>query len=180
MGLISRLLGRRQDDAPGTLVHEACGGAIRVFGVPAGPEWCAQEDQREGDGFVLDVLKYVLEAEPFPLTLSAKVYTLQAEEGPPEDPVATAWAEVFGELFVAPPDVNTNASEQTTMRILLKAMEARITGVGKQGVPMFIRERRAVRDQQQFIVTAYGPAQLCEVHAAMIDAWFQNVAFQTS
>lgn len=178
MRLFSRLLGKQQDQLPNTLVHEACGGAIRVFGVPNGEGWYSQEDEREGDGFVVNVLKYVLDAEPFPLTLSAKVYSLPAREGAPEDPAATDWISIFGSLFRTEPEVAANSGEQTTMHVMLKAMEARITGVEReQGAPLFIRERRAVLGKQQFIVTASGPVELCKTQVATIEAWFQNVAF---
>ncbi len=58
MGLLSRLFGARPRRAKlSIVVHEAHGGAIRIFETPRGEGWSYQEDAREGDGYELMALK---------------------------------------------------------------------------------------------------------------------------
>ena len=156
-------------------VHEACGGAIRVFGVPTDPAWQSGEDQREGDGYVVQVLRYILPDQPSPLALLAKVYTL--DDGAPEDPGDTDWRASLGGLFDTIDDVATVPCTQTTMRSSLPAVEATVRGVGTEGEARVIRERRAVLANEQFLVTAIGTPAQFEAHAEAIDGWFENAAF---
>src|SRR5438105_14163267 len=98
MGFLSRLFGSGKDQSPPRIVtHEAFDGAIRVIESPAGwsPEWEASEEQREGDGFNVIGLKYVLPLAPRRLILRAKIYTLSE---PPPDSRNTDFREVLGPL----------------------------------------------------------------------------------
>lgn len=176
MGLFSKLLGK--DKRPGTLVHEAFGGLIRVYGVPSGTDWTASEDVREGEGFVVHVLKYKRDLEPIPLTLSAKVYSLHEDADPPEDPDATDWRSLFGGLFAEVPDIQLSRAEQRMMTMILPASEAMITGAeGESGSALRIRERRSTSGQQQFIVTASGTAEVFDLESAVIQRWFDEAVF---
>jgi hypothetical protein len=179
MGFLSRLLGGGKPPAPPSVVaHVACGGAIRVIETPRGPGWEQAEDGREGDGFTVMVLKYVLPASPAPLVLLAKIYTNLPGAPPPQDPSTTDWREIFRPLLSEISGLSTLATRQLTMTRALPACEAVIDGTGADsGAPLRIRERRAVLDRELFIVTAMGSQALFAAHAEEIDRWFDSAAF---
>jgi len=177
MGFFSRILGIRPKPAkPSIIAHEAHGGAIRVFETPLGEDWGYQEDSREGDGFTVMVLKYVLPATPTPLALLAKVYTHHPASAP--EPRAPEWREALGVLFSSIATVDARDATQTTMTGSLPAWEAIIDGVGAEPVaPLRIRERRSVLGRELFIVTAMGPPDMFAAQAQDIDNWFSSSAF---
>lgn len=190
MGFWSRLLGRlpgRPAGAPARLAkgrfsiisHVAFGGAVRVLEAPLGEGWEYDENQREGDGFTVMVLKYLLPASPTPLALLAKIYTVQPGYAPPEEPERTDWRAAFGPLFATIDNVAVQAAQLTTMGgTLLPACEAIVDGTGSgSDAPLRIRERRAILGAEQFIVTAMGPPDLFAAHAADVDQWFATAAF---
>jgi hypothetical protein len=181
MGFFSRLFGGGQPPAkwePGVVAHTAGDGAIRVLDVPRGPGWEHAEDARQGDGFTVLVLKYILPATPAPLALLAKIYTNDEDRPPPGDPAATDWRQIFRPLLAEISSVTTLATRQLTMTRALPAWEAVLDGSGADsGAPLRIRERRAVVDRQLFIVTAMGSPALFEAHAGDIDRWFDSAAF---
>lgn len=178
MAFFSGLFGGRNEGAPRVAVHEAFNGMIRVYGVPDVVDPEPVEEVREGDGFIVHVLKYHLDTGSIPLTLSAKIYALHPDAGAPEDPSGTDWSGLFGVLFAAGPEVIISSSEQTTMTEQVPAMQATITGKEREsGVRLRIRERRAVQGQLQMIVTASGPMDLLDMHQGSVSAWFDAVAF---
>jgi hypothetical protein len=127
---------------------------------------------------VVMVLTYVLEDQPMPLALLAKIYTVDPDCTPPEDPHATDWRAAFSALFESIASVEVRGVPQLTMKSSLDAAEATLAGVSADhGVPLRIRERRSVRDREQFIVTAMGSPTAFEAHATEVDAWFATVAF---
>jgi hypothetical protein len=177
MGLLSRILGIRPRPAKlSVVVHEAHGGAIRIFETPRGEGWGWQEDAREGDGFTVMVLKYVLAATPTPLVLLAKIYTHHPATAP--EPKAPNWREALGGLFSSVATVDARETTQTTMSSSLLAWEAVIDGVGAEpATPLRIRERRSMLGRELFIVTAMGPPALFAANAQDVDNWFESAAF---
>ena len=177
IGLLSRILGiRRQPAKPAIVAHEAHGGAIRIFETPRGEGWGYEEDAREGDGFTVMVLKYVLPATPTPLALLAKIYTHHPAGAP--EPKAPDWREALGALFSSIATVETRPTIQATMTSSLPAWETVIDGVdADSAAPLRIRERRSVLGREVFIVTAIGPPALFAAHAQDIDNWFASSAF---
>jgi hypothetical protein len=185
MGLLSRLLGRDKgartppEQRPFDVVaHVAFEGAIHVIETPLGKDWQHDEDARDGDGFTVMVLKYLLPASPTPLALLAKIYTTSAGFAPPQDPALTDWRAIFGPLF-AEISVAAQATHQTTMQgTQLPACEAIVDGTGADsGAPLRVRERRAVLNEEQFILTAMGTPDLFDAHAVDIENWFSTAAF---
>jgi hypothetical protein len=181
MGLLSRLFGGGKPPAPWNpsgVAHVAFDGAIRVIETPRGEGWRHFEESREGEGFTVMVLKYILPAQPAPLALLAKIYTNGEGWEPPKDPATTDWREIFRPLLSEISGLTTLATRQLTMAAALPAWEAALDGVGAEsGVPLRIRERRAVLGRELFIVTAMGSPALFEAHAANIDRWFDTAAF---
>ena len=181
MRFLSRLLGRTKPEArwqPGLVAHEAFGGAIRVIETPRSAGWQHAEESRQGDGFTVMVLKYLLPAAPAPLALLAKIYTNAEDRPPPQDPATTDWRLIFGPLLSEISGLTTLATRQLTMTRALPAVEAVLDGVGADsGLPLRIRERRAVVERELFIVTAMGSPALFAAHAADVDRWFDSAAF---
>jgi hypothetical protein len=181
MGLLSRLFGGGKPPAPWkprVVAHVAFEGAVRVNETPRGEGWQYFEESREGEGFTVMVLKYILPASPAPLALLAKVYTFGESWAPPEDPSKTDWRQILRPLFSEISGLATLATRQLTMTRALPAWEGVLDGVGADsGVPLRIRERRAVLDHELFIVTAMGTPQMFQTHAGDIDRWFDNAAF---
>lgn len=177
MEWFKKLFGQSKGESEPALkivVHEAFDGAIRIFEAPVEPGWGYTEDERSGDGFTVMVVKYMLPAEPFPLVLVAKIYTLAY---PPEVPADTDWPEAFDTLFSRIDACDVNAARQLTMKTELPATQAVVTGLDTQGAPIVVRERRAILANEQFVVTAIGPADTVLANVAVIDRWFANVAF---
>jgi hypothetical protein len=163
---------------PRIRVHSAFDGAIQVIETPASDDWQIAEDQRRGADFTVMVLKYILPMEPMPLALLAKIYTRDGGAAPPQDPATLDWQSVFGALFSSFSNVETRVSTQLTMTSSLPATEAVLDGVSADlGVPLRIRERRAVLNQEEFIVTAMGSTAAFEQHAAEIEQWFSTSTF---
>ena len=153
-------------------------GAIRVFECPISEGWQNTETQRTGDGFEVWVLKYLLPLNPTPLALLAKIYELDATWVPPEAPETTDWRALFAPLFSSVASVKTEATRQLTMNGSLDAVEAVIDGIGADTAgPLRIRERRARRGQEQFVVTAMGSRADYDAHAEEIERWFSTSAF---
>jgi hypothetical protein len=183
MGFLSRLLGggkrAAQHYEPSIVAHVAFEGAIHVIETPLSKAWHHDEDAREGEGFTVMVLKYILPASPTPLALLAKIYTTAAGWTPPEDPALTDWRVIFGPLFSEIANVGVQATHQTTMNgTQLPACEAVVDGTGADsGAPLRIRERRAVLNEEQFILTAMGTPELFAAHARDVDNWFSTAAF---
>jgi hypothetical protein len=190
MGFLSKLAGKllRSEGAPpprlakgrfSVISHVAFDGAVRVLEAPLGEGWAYDEAEREGDGFTVMVLKYLLPAEPTPLALLAKIYTVEPGYTPPEDPERTDWRMAFGPLFAVIENVAVHPTRQTTMAgTSLPACEAIVDGPsGDAGAPLRIRERRAVLAEQQFIVTAMGPPELLAAHAVDVEKWFATAVF---
>lgn len=160
------------------VAHVAFDGAVRVVETPRGEGWQPFEEAREGEGFTVLVLKYILPASPAPLALLAKVYTNAEGWAPPEDPARTDWRAIFRPLLSDITSVTTLATRQLTMTNALPAWEAVLDGVGADsGAPLRIRERRAVLDRELFIVTAMGSPALFEAHASDVERWFDTAAF---
>jgi len=159
--------------------HVAFDGAVRVLEAPLDEGWEYDEAQREGDGFTVMVLKYLLPASPTPLALLAKIYTIAPGYTPPEAPERTDWRMAFGPLFAVIENVAVQTTTQTTMAgTSLPACEAIVDGPGGDaGASLRIRERRAVLAEQQFIVTAMGPPELLAAHAADVEKWFATAVF---
>lgn len=120
MGFLSRLLGGgktpRKQRPFDVIAHVAFEGAIHVIETPLGKDWQHDEDAREGDGFTVMVLKYILPASPTPMALLAKIYTTTAGYTPPEEPALTDWRAIFGPLFAEISNVAIEPTHQTTMR----------------------------------------------------------------
>ena len=181
MSIFSRLFSGRNEGTPRVAVHEAFNGLIRVYGVPSVVVQEPAEEVREGDGFIVHVLKYRLDTDPVPLTFSAKVYALHPDTGAPEDTSGTDWSGLFGGLFAPEPEVIVIRTGQTTMTEQVPAMEAMITGKEREtGVLLRIRERRSVQAQLLMIVTVSGPLDLMEAQKDQVDGWFDGVAFDPS
>ena len=174
MGWFSKLFGG-ESGAPATpkiVVHEAFDGAIRVFEVPTADGWQYREDSRDGDGFSVMTLRYSHPGEPMPLVLMVKIYVLS---GPAEAPEHTSWSEAFGPLFQGEPDLEVKTVEQRTMNATLPAAEAVLRGPARDVAgSLMVRERRASRGNEQFIVGAVGPVSAFEVHAGAISSWFET------
>jgi hypothetical protein len=179
MGFLSRLLGKeRSAPQPRIVAHVAFDGAVRVFETPIGDGWSATEDQREGDGFVVMVLKYLRSSPPMPFALLAKIYTADANQTPPEDPRNTNWRVAFKGLFSSFSSVEVRESQQLTMKSSLPGTEAVIDGIGADPPePLRVRERRSVLGREQFIVTAFGSPSAFETFAADGNRWFDTSAF---
>jgi hypothetical protein len=178
MSFLSRLFGAKAPVKPRIVAHVAHGGAIRVFEAPTSDGWQHDEVARSGDGFSTRVVKYVLDAQPAPLALLAKVYTIDADRPPPDDPRGTDWRAAFAALFSAIERVDDVDADQLTMKSSIPAVQATIDGTSADnGRPLRIRERRSVVGREQFIVTAMGPYEVFEDHAAEIESWFTSVAF---
>jgi hypothetical protein len=182
MGFLSRLLGGKaapQEYKPSVIAHVAFEGAINVIETPLDKAWHHDEDAREGDGFTVIVLKYILPASPTPLALLAKIYTTAAGYTPPEDPALTDWRAIFGPLFAEIANVAVQPTHQKTMEgTQLPACEAILDGIGADsGAPLRIRERRAVLNEEQFILMAMGTPELFAAHAVDVDNWFSTASF---
>jgi hypothetical protein len=181
MGFLSRLFGGAKPPAPWTprvVDHVAFDGAIRVIETPRGEGWTYTEESREGEGFTVMVLKYILPASPAPLALLAKVYTHADGWAPPADPSTTNWRQVLRSLFSEISGLSTMATRQLTMTRALPASEATLDGIGADsGLLWRLRECRAVLDRELFIVSVMGTPALFETHAADIDRWFDSAAF---
>lgn len=177
MGLLARILGLGpKPPKPSTIVHEAHGGAIRIFETPRGDGWVFQEDAREGEDFTVRVLKYVLPSQPTPLVLLAKIYTNTTSAT--HEPTEPNWREALGALFSSVSTVEARETRQTTMTSSLPAWEAVIDGTGADpAAPLRIRERRSMFGRELFIVTAMGPPDLFASHAQDVDNWFTSAAF---
>ena len=60
----------------------------------------------------------------------------------------------------------------------LPACEAIVDGTGADsGAPLRIRERRAVLNEEQFILSAMGTPDLFAAHATDVENWFSTSAF---
>lgn len=178
MGLLSNLFKGETPKRASIRFHEAFDGAIRVYEAPTGQEWSCEEDIREGDGFVVMVLKYLLPGDPMSTVLYAKSYLLHKDLGAPPDPSSTNWPAEFDTLFATTPAVSTAHTEQMLMRGKLSAVEALLDGESRAHLrPLRIRERRATLGQHQFIVTAIGPEEAFDVQEAVIRSWFDTCAF---
>jgi hypothetical protein len=179
MGFFSKIFGRREEAPRFEIVaHVAFDGAVRVLEAPTEQGWDIGEDGREGDGFTVMVLRYVRSAPPQPLALLAKVYTLDADRDPPEDPRATDWRATFAALFSSIESIDARAATQLTMKGSLEAHEAVLDGVGADPEePLRIRERRSVVGREQLIVTAMGSPAAFEALGATVDRWFDTSAF---
>ncbi len=181
MGFLSRLFGAGPPTTwnPSVVAHVAFDGAVRVIETPRGDGWVPSEESREGAGFTVMVLKYILPATPAPLALLAKVYTHGEDAAPPADPSTTDWRQIFRPLLSEISGLSTLATRQLTMTKALPACEAVLDGIGADaGLPLRIRERRAVLDRELFIVTAMGSPALFEARAADIDRWFDSTTFE--
>jgi len=184
MGFLSRLFGVEVPAKwePSVIAHTAFGGAITVIETPRGEGWQHFEESREGEGFTVMVLKYILPASPAspaPLGLLAKIYTHAEDWAPPEDPATTSWREIFRPLLSDVSNLATLATRQRLMTHAIPATEAVLDGLGADsGLPLRIRERRSVLGRELFIVTAMGSPALFEVHAADIDRWFDSATFE--
>ncbi len=180
MSFFSRLFGSSSPaKAPSRIrVHIAFDGAIRVLETPASEGWQIDEDQRRGADFTVRVLKYILPMDPMPLALLAKIYSVEGGAAPPRDPATLDWQSVFGALFSSFSNVELRGSQQLTMTDSLTATEAVLDGVSADlAVPLRIRERRAVLNHEEFIVTAMGSTAAFEQHATEIEQWFSTSAF---
>jgi hypothetical protein len=167
------MLGRRRPKLS-VVVHEAHGGAIRIFETPRGEGWGYQEDAREGDGYTMMALKYLLPVRPTPLLLQAKIYTHDAAP----EPKAPDWREDLGGLFSSISTLESRDTTQTTMTSSLPAWEAVLDCVGADpAAPLRIRERRSVHGREVFIVTAMEPPEMFAAHAQDIENWFAGSAF---
>lgn len=170
MGFLARFFPKTK---PRIVADVAFDGAIRVLETPDSSDWRISEDRRDGDGFSVRVLKYVLPLQPMPLALLAKIYELT--EAPP---TKTDWRAVFASMFSEIVDVSETAVTQLTMAASLPAEEVVMNGVGAEPrVPLRIRERRSVSGHQQFIVTAIGTPEAFDERKADIDRWFETSAF---
>ena len=122
-------------------------------------------------------LMYIRDAEPAPLVLLAKIFTL-TDGRKPNDPSTTDWRAGFASVFSAIDRVDQVATTQGTLQDPLPATEVSVEGTSPDGeFTLCIRERRAVHGQEEFMVTAMGPRELFEQHAVRIDAWFTSVVF---
>lgn len=181
MGFLSRLFGAGRPPAkwnPSVVAHVAFDGAISVIETPRGEGWQHFEESRQGEGFTVMVLKYILPASPVPLALLAKVYTNGEDWAPPTDPSTTDWRQILQPLFSEVSALTTLATRQRLMTRALPACEAVLDGIGADSaVPLRVRERRAVLDRELYIVTAMGSPSLFEAHAGDIDRWFDTAIF---
>lgn len=160
------------------MAHVAFDGAIRIFEAPTSEGWQIDEQQRSGDGFTAMVVKYVLPMDPIPLALLAKIYTVDSDRTPPEDPSTTDWRAVFQPLFAEFSNVAAGPGKQLTMADSLSGLEAVIDGTSADtGAPLRIRERRSVLGREQFIVTAMGVPTAFDEHHDEIDRWFSTSTF---
>lgn len=165
---------------PKLRAYEAFNGAVRVLEAPAGKAWEVDEDGRQGQGFLAMSLRFIRPAEPAPMALLAKIYTL-IDGTKPNDPAATDWRSAFAPLFASIDRVDVTTTEQLTMESSLPATEVIVEGVSADGgFPLRIRERRAVLGNEEFVVTAMCAISLLERFAGHIDAWFDTVAFVPS
>jgi hypothetical protein len=181
MGFLSRLFGAKPPAKwnPSVVAHVAFDGAISVIETPRGEEWQHFEESREGEGFTVMVLKYILPASPAPLALLAKIYTNGEDWAPPADPSTTDWRPIFRPLLSEISGLTTLATRQRLMTRALPASEAVLDGIGADSAaPLRIRERRAVLDRELFIVTAMGSPALFEAYAGDIDRWFDSTIFE--
>jgi hypothetical protein len=181
MGFLSRLFGVKAPAKwePAVIAHAAFDGAINVIETPRGEGWKQFEESRQGEGFTVMVLKYILPVQPAPLALLAKIYTNDEGWAPPEDPATTNWREIFRALLSDISGVTTLATRQRLMTHAIPATEAVIDGLGADsGLPLRLRERRAVLGRELFIVTAMGSPALFEAHAGDIDRWFDSATFE--
>jgi len=183
MGLLSRLLGGRRGATERTrfsiIAHVAFEGAIHVTEAPVGAAWEYDEDERDGDGYWAMTLKYILPEAPSPLALLAKIYTIKRGFQRPALPGASDWRESLGPLYAEITSLAAQPAIQTTMKgTTLTAVEANVDGPrAESGAPLHIRERRAVLNEELFIVTAMGTPEQFAAHASDIDRWFSTVAF---
>jgi len=159
---------------PAPQVHEACGGAIRVTGAPADRQWGRQEDEDVREGGHVRVLRYTLHDGPAAMTLVAEVTTLDSCPDPVTD---AGWKDELVALFLEMDEVVVSEAEQPTLTAPLAAREVEALGTSPSGWPIALRERRAVRGNQRFIVRARGPLGTMEGWQGVVDAWFAHTAF---
>lgn len=158
-------------------VHQAFDGAVRIAQAPGGKAWRIVEDGREGQGFLAMSLMFIRDADPAPLVLLAKIFTL-TDGRTPNDPSTTDWRAGFASVFSEITRVDQIVASQPTLQEPLLATEVSVEGVSPDGAcTLLIRERRAVHGHEEFMVTAMGPRELWEQHAVRIDAWFASVVF---
>ncbi len=158
--------------------HQAFDGAVRIAQAPGGKAWRIVEDGREGQGFLAMSLMFIRDAEPAPLVLLAKIFTL-TDGRKPNDPSTTDWRAGFASLFAKIESIDQVAATQLTLHEPLPATEVSVVGTSPDGdFALCIRERRAVHNHEEFMVTAMGPCELFTQHAVRIDAWFDSMVFE--
>ena len=157
--------------------HLAFDGAVRIAQAPGGKAWRIVEDGCEGQGFLAMSLMFIRDADPAPLVLLAKIFTL-TDGRKPNDPSTTDWRAGFASVFSEITRVDQTVASQPTLQAPLLATEVSVEGISPDGAcTLLIRERRAVQGHEEFMVTAMGPRELWAQHAVRIDAWFASVVF---
>jgi hypothetical protein len=167
MGLFSKLFAKSEPE-PRIVVEQRAW--VMVYDVPVGEGWHRVEDERRGDGFVVNVIKLV--RTDAKLVLLAKDYEGDDIETI-EELEARDWTEQYTQILGEGPRIEITKTEQTLMDRAVPALD--ITASSDSDV---VRERYAIVPGHRFIVTAIGAAGAHEKYAADIEKWFAGVAFR--
>jgi len=167
MGLFSKLFAKSEPE-PRIVVEQRAW--VMVYDVPVGEGWHRVEDERRGDGFVVNVIKLV--RTDTKLVLLAKDYASDEIETL-EELEARDWTEQYTQILGATPRIAIEKTEQTLMDRVVGALD--ITASSDTDL---VRERYAIVPGHRFIVTAIGAASAHALYATEIERWFAGVAFR--
>lgn len=147
---------------------------VMVYDVPTDAGWVRHDEEREGEDFVVQVLKLVRADDR--LVLLAKDYVGTVAETF-EDLQARDWNAQYAQIFGAVPHVRVTQTEQMLMDRTVPALDVVADGATADG-PQRIRERYAYTPGHELIITAAGTVSAHERFASDVDRWFAGVAFR--
>jgi hypothetical protein len=175
MGFLSKLFGSKPPPPPPPrperLVVEQRPW-VMVYDVPTEAGWTRSDDEREGEDFVVQVLKLARTDDR--LVLLAKDYTGAVGD---EDLRARDWNAQYAQIFQAVTSVQLSDGKQTLMDREVDALDVVAEGTSADG-PQRIRERYASIPGHQLIITAAGTIAAHERFAKDIERWFEGIAFR--
>jgi hypothetical protein len=172
VGWVAKLFGARSPK-PRIVVEQRAW--VMAYDAPSNdPAWRREDTEREGDDFVVQVMKLVRTDDR--LVLMAKDYTGNVDDT--LDALRTKdWNAQYAQIFDAVTSVRVSDAEQTLMDRVVPALDVVAEGTTADGAQR-IRERYAFVPGHQLIITAAGTVAAHERFAADVDRWFAGIAFR--
>jgi hypothetical protein len=171
MGFLSKLF-KSKPTSPKLVVEQRAW--VMVYDVPTDPGWMRSDDERQGEDFVVQVLKLARTDDR--LVLLAKDYTGAVSD---EDLRARDWNAQYAQIFAAVTNIALTDGKQTLMDREVDALDVVAEGTSADG-PQRIRERYASIPGHQLIITAAGTIAAHERFAKDVERWFEGIAFRPS